>query len=105
MRHISMYTSFLALVLSTELWAQEGIEQQNRNVQYAPSPKAAEMIRYGHLSSNLNGGTMEYDIPIYTLEDKDCLVPNGCTIYMIRGTAWCSLRMAICVKMGNGCSI
>ena len=75
MRYIGIYISFLALSLSSELWAQEGIEQFNRNVQYAPSPKAAEMIRYGHLSSNLNGGTMEYDIPIYTLEDKDFQVP------------------------------
>ena len=42
---------------------------------YGPTPKSMEMIRHGHLSSNLNGGTMEFEVPIYTIEDRDFNIP------------------------------
>ena len=43
--------------------------------QYAPTPKALEMTRYGHMPPDLNSGIYSYDIPIYTYEDKDFSIP------------------------------
>ncbi len=75
MRHAYLLTLVPALLLSAGLAAQTTAESPFQNNQYAPTPKALEMIRYGHLSSNLNGGTMEYELPIYTIEDKDFRIP------------------------------
>ena len=43
--------------------------------QYAPTPKALEMTRYGHMPPDLNSGVYSHDIPIYTYEDKDFSIP------------------------------
>ena len=43
--------------------------------QYAPTPKALEMTRFGHMPPDLNSGIYSYDIPIYTYEDKDFNIP------------------------------
>ena len=43
--------------------------------QYAPTPKAMEMTRYGHMPPDLNSGVYSYDIPIYTYEDKNFSIP------------------------------
>ena len=75
MRHAYLLTIVPALLFSAGLAAQTMAESPFPNNQYAPTPKALEMIRYGHLSSNLNGGTMEYELPIYTIEDKDFQIP------------------------------
>ena len=42
---------------------------------YAPTPKALEMTRYGHMPPDLNSGVYSQDIPIYTYEDKDFSIP------------------------------
>ena len=42
---------------------------------YAPTPKALEMTRFGHLPADLNSGTVSIDIPVYTYEDKDFTIP------------------------------
>ena len=49
--------------------------------QYMPTPKAMEMTRYGHLSPDLNGGTMSFDIPVYTYSDKDFDIPISLHYY------------------------
>ena len=74
MRHAYLFTLVPALLFAAGLAAQTA-ESPFPNNQYAPTPKALEMIRYGHLSSHLNGGTMEYNVPIYTLEDRDFTIP------------------------------
>ena len=43
--------------------------------QYAPTPKALEMTRFGHMPPDLNSGIYSYDIPIYTYEDKNFSIP------------------------------
>ena len=43
--------------------------------QYAVTPKALEMTRYGHLPPDLNSGRLSFDIPIYTITDGDFSVP------------------------------
>lgn len=65
----------IALLL---LWSITGLGQSNNMVplsQYAPTPKALEMTRYGHMPPDLNSGIYSYDIPIYTYKDKYFNIP------------------------------
>ena len=74
MRRIYYLVILPALFVTIQLAGQTA-EHNFLNNQYAPTPKALEMIRYGHLSPNLAGGMMEYELPIYAIEDKDFSIP------------------------------
>ena len=59
-------------VLTVSANGQQAEAPWNR---YAPTPKALEMTRFGHMPPDLNSGIYSYDIPIYTYEDKDFSIP------------------------------
>lgn len=70
--------SLLVALLQVFLWNlafAQGFEASVPMNQYAPTPKALEMTRYGHMPPDLNSGIYSYDIPIYTYEDKDFTIP------------------------------
>lgn len=43
--------------------------------QSAPTPKALDVIRSGHLPADLNSGTVSVEIPVYTISDRDFSIP------------------------------
>lgn len=73
--HIFLLVLSCLFVLTTAPMRAFNQVEDSLLLQYAPSPKALEMIRYGHLSPDINGGTMNMDIPIYTIDDKDFSLP------------------------------
>ena len=75
MKRIIAAATLLSVAIHLSLWGQTYGESPFPLSQYAPTPHAMEMTRHGHLSSNLNGGTMEYAVPVYTIEDRDFTIP------------------------------
>lgn len=63
--------SFILLFLGMELKAQL-LPVANQG---APTPKTLEMIRYGQLPPDLNSGTVSFEIPVYTISDRDFSIP------------------------------
>ena len=70
---IDLLSVLLTVMTGVSGYCQEGVTVP-RN-QYAPTPKALEMTRYGHMPPDLNSGVYSCDIPIYTYEDKDFSIP------------------------------
>lgn len=67
-------TALLALLPAVTAYCQYDEAAVPKN-QYAPTPKALEMTRFGHMPPDLNSGVYSFDIPIYTYEDKDFNIP------------------------------
>ena len=71
---LSLFT-FCFLSMTLTLSAQESGDIQTVLNQYAPTPKALSMIRYGCLPVDLNSGTMSLEIPIGEYKDQDFSIP------------------------------
>ena len=73
----------VALMITLTTNAQDGpaTNSPNRQLDYAPSPKATAVTEYGKIEPDLHTGALSFDIPIYTYKDQDFEIPISLHYY------------------------
>ena len=77
-RDVKRFMAVVFLIIACGYPVKIKAQKQTQTVpynQYAPTPKALEMIRSGLLPADLNSGTVSFEIPVYTFSDRDFTIP------------------------------